>query len=169
MKAVPPQHYQGPGSLRLAGAEDLDALCALEQVCQPAPWSRGVFAHELDVACSTTWLLELQGELGPGGIDAVAFLVFWVVYDELHIVNVVTAPRARRRGIARSLLDAVLTLARSGELGEMSLVTLEVRETNTGARKLYADLNFEEIGRRPRYYRDSGEDAVVLALILDER
>ena len=49
----------------------------------------------------------------------------------------------------------------------LAYATLEVRESNTGARRLYADLGFRELGVRKRYYRDNGEDAVLLGLLLE--
>ncbi len=75
--------------------------------------------------------------------------------DEYEVLNLAVAPRYRRRGVARALLAAVIC---SGKW------FLEVRESNTAARRLYASAGFQEIGRRRGYYSNPREDAVQVAL-----
>ncbi|MCB9531081.1 MAG: ribosomal protein S18-alanine N-acetyltransferase [Myxococcales bacterium] len=144
--------------LRPAGTGDLDAIVAIERASQPSPWPRSLFEDELrrDVA-----------EVTVATVDAavVGFAVTWVVADEAHVLNVAVAPSARRRGVARSLV--VRAIERANAAGA-AYVMLEVRESNAAAISLYGALGFKEVGRRPRYYADNGETALVLGLMLSE-
>lgn len=79
--------------------------------------------------------------------------------DEAEILNLAVAPARHRGGIGRALVErALATLAGRGAWR----VFLEVREANAAARALYAALGFEEVGRRPEYYRRPVEDAIIL-------
>jgi ribosomal protein S18 acetylase RimI-like enzyme len=91
-----------------------------------------------------------------------AFLSVWHVADELHILNLVTHPEHRRRGLARALMNELLAYARSH--GARRLL-LEVRRSNDPALALYRSLSFVVVGVRARYYRDD-EDALEMALAL---
>lgn len=77
---------------------------------------------------------------------------------EWEIENIVVAPKVRRKGIGRQLVDALLAAA--GETNSES-VFLEVRESNAAARKLYESAGFQQNGRRKSYYSDPPEDAIL--------
>ncbi len=113
---------------------------------------------EAELARSYALLLvaRLEGEL-------VGFLLAWRAADELHLTDLGVTARARRRGIARALVGA---LCDAGREARSRVVLLEVRASGTPARALYLSLGFVELDRRPRYYSDTGEDAVVMALEL---
>jgi ribosomal-protein-alanine N-acetyltransferase len=83
------------------------------------------------------------------------------VLEEMHIINLAVHPEHRRKGIARRLLTEGLAQARA--LGA-ELAWLEVRPSNAPARVLYESFGFKEVGRRPRYYDDTNEDALLLTL-----
>jgi ribosomal-protein-alanine N-acetyltransferase len=122
------------------------------------PWTRSALLQELvPSSLRLPLVLELAGEV-------VGYLMAWRGADELHILNLAVAPERRRQGLAARLLDAALMLARRGGL---SAVTLEVRPGNEAARQLYRSFGFTEAGRRPGYYADTGEDALILTLDLD--
>ncbi len=89
---------------------------------------------------------------------AVAFLLVWAVADELQIVDIATAPDARRRGAASALLTALRDFAVSHGF---RCALLEVRASNSAALALYAAHGFETTRHRPKYYAD-GEDALEL-------
>jgi len=91
------------------------------------------------------------------------FLLAWRAADELHLTDLGVTARARRRGIARRLVEA---LRADGRERSARVVLLEVRESNAAARALYDALGFQELDRRKRYYSDTGEDAVVMQLEL---
>lgn len=95
---------------------------------------------------------------------AVAFLIAWHVADELHVLNIATCPRARRRGLATALMRRSLEYAQQQQV---RLILLEVRRSNRAAIRLYRKLGFTAMGVRPRYYSDNGEDAVEMVLTLD--
>jgi [ribosomal protein S18]-alanine N-acetyltransferase len=97
-----------------------------------------------------------------GGV-VVGFMLAWRAADELHLTDLGVSAPARRRGIARSLVEG---LRREGELTGARAILLEVRESNAPALALYRALGFGELDRRARYYTDTGEDAVVMQLQL---
>ena len=79
--------------------------------------------------------------------------------DEAEILNLGVAPAQRRRGLGRALVVRLMALL--ADRG-VRAVYLEVRESNDAARRLYQQLGFRDVGRRPGYYRRPVEDAVIL-------
>lgn len=138
---------------------DLDEVAALAASAFAQPWGREVFAEEL--ARSWSRLRALRAT--PGG-PICAFANFWLVRDEVHVLNLATAPAARRGGYARLLLEDLLGFARAHRARH---VTLEVRRGNAAAQRLYKTAGFAAIGVRPRYYAEDEEDAIVMLLTLD--
>jgi ribosomal-protein-alanine N-acetyltransferase len=90
-----------------------------------------------------------------------SMLVLWIIVDEAHIATIATHPKFRRRGLAKQILIHSLVSAR--EEGAQKAL-LEVRTRHVVAQKIYCDIGFVEVGRRPMYYRDNGEDAVLMTL-----
>ncbi|MFC1482382.1 ribosome biogenesis GTP-binding protein YihA/YsxC, partial [Myxococcota bacterium] len=91
----------GDASLRSAAATpaDLDDIMAIEEVSFSAPWSRGAIAEEIQRPWSIFRVLrDDEGRL-------LAYLNFWVIHAEIHLLNIATHPEHRRRGCARLLLD----------------------------------------------------------------
>ena len=95
--------------------------------------------------------------------DAIAGFVVARCGEEWEIENVVVEPMFRRRGIGRALIEELMRRARQGGAKD---VFLEVRESNAAARALYGKMGFREEGRRPRYYAQPEEDALLLRLVL---
>jgi [ribosomal protein S18]-alanine N-acetyltransferase len=91
------------------------------------------------------------------------FLLAWRAAEEVHLTDLGVRGDSRRRGIGRALVRALLDEAR---VAAARVVLLEVRASNAPALALYAGLGFIELDRRPRYYADTGEDAVVMQLAL---
>ena len=140
--------------------QHIDAVMEVERLAHKTPWARQVFVEELH----REWAhVDLVVAPQPGGERVCAFCNYWLVHDEVHILNVATHPDDRRKGHARRLLDHVLDFARRKGC---RFVTLEVRKSNTGAQTLYESLGFKPIGVRPHYYADDGEDAIVMMLDL---
>ncbi|MFO0613072.1 MAG: ribosomal protein S18-alanine N-acetyltransferase [Polyangiaceae bacterium] len=117
------------------------------------------FSSEAAKPWSRLWVARPQQRASPIG-----FLVSWHVADELHVLSVAVVESARRRGIGRALMEAALDYSRANAV---RLVLLEVRRTNRAAIRLYRSLSFSAMGVRPKYYADTGEDAVEMALSLD--
>jgi [ribosomal protein S18]-alanine N-acetyltransferase len=136
--------------------EDLDRFVEIEREGFLHPWSRELLARELSHAWSHV-LVALEQERREERI--VGYVVFWLVHDEVHVLNLGTAMAARRRGIGRALMEEAHTLGRSR--GAV-LSTLEVRRSNAAALALYGGLGYRQVGVRPNYYAEEGEDAIVM-------
>ena len=100
------------------------------------------------------------------GAEPVGFALAWHAADEVHLLDLAVDPAARRRGVGRELVRAVLSYATETRA---RLVLLEVRESNEGARALYRSLGFSENGVRRGYYSDNGEDAIEMCVELSEK
>ena len=96
----------------------------------------------------------------PSGHYLTGFAGFWVVADEAHITSIAARETYRQQGIGEMLIIAVTDLAR--EL-KTRFITLEVRASNTAARKLYLKHGFTEVGVRRGYYLDNREDAIIMS------
>lgn len=158
---IPDFALEGPFEARVATSEDVDLLVPVEQLSQSAPWTRRVFVREFGLDISQAWLVEWTDADAPWPVAA--YLVFWLVHDEIHVLNVVVHPEARRRGLARRMLE---NLIERGEEQGAAIVSLELRVGNDAARRLYESLGFVPIGARSNYYADNQEDAEVMALLL---
>lgn len=139
---------------QLAGG-DVTALAALEAASFPTPWS----AEQYDAmmrrgACTVFGAWH--------GVVLVGYIAVAVqaATGEMEVYNIAVATEYRRRGIGRKLLSLALEAAM---LNRVEQAFLEVRETNEPAIALYTELGFLQAGVRPKYYPDTGEDALVLA------
>lgn len=132
----------------------LDAVLAIDRLCFPAPWPEQAFRDEL---CRPWAHVEVLREAESGQV--VAFCNYWIVVDELQILTVAVHPEQRRRGHAARLVQHMLD---EGACAKVRIATLEVRASNEPAQALYRKLGFHDVGRRPRYYADNGEDAVLM-------
>jgi [ribosomal protein S18]-alanine N-acetyltransferase len=154
-----PQEHKHPFVIRQMTHEDMPAVIALEQAAFRNPWSPELLRRELDHDWSTILLVE---EPQPdGGRKLLGLAIFWIVQDEVHVLNVATAPEHRRRGVARAVMEEILA---RGRHRRCSLATLEVRRSNEAAIGLYRSLGFRSVGVRPNYYVDEKEDAIVMVL-----
>ncbi|MGE4427155.1 MAG: ribosomal protein S18-alanine N-acetyltransferase [Solirubrobacteraceae bacterium] len=138
---------------------DLPQVLSIERRSYPAPWSLAMFV--LEVAKPGGLCVVARGFATGRSAAAPAVIGYAVVsrYDDaFHVMNVCVEPNRRREGIARVLLDHVIREAG----GDDARLTLEVRPSNHGARALYDALGFISVGTRRRYYRDDGEDALIM-------
>jgi len=135
---------------------DLDEVMAIERASFPYPWSARFFLQELQVQCARSILAEISGQI-------IAYVLFWILPGTIDIHNIAVHTGFRRRGIARLLLEQVISEARSRGLHR---VTLEVRQSNLPAQRLYESLGFVRTGIRSGYYSDNGEDALAMTLEL---
>ena len=151
--ARPPQ-----ARMRVMREEDLDAVMAIERRAYEFPWTIGIFRDCLRAGYGA-WLLERPDRGDP---VLVGYGVLSVAAGEAHVLNLCTAPEARRSGHARRMLRE---LARQAQARGAQRLFLEVRPSNPHAVALYHDEGFNESGRRPRYYpaRGGREDAIVMA------
>lgn len=138
-----------------ARLQDLDAIMEIERRSFKAPWTRQVFQEELQ----RDWAhLEVVRERGG---EVLAFVNYWLVRDEVHVLNIASHPEARRQGHGDRLIRRVVDFARAHRA---RVVTLEVRRSNHAAIRLYRKYHFRPVGVRPNYYVEDGEDAIVMLL-----
>lgn len=130
----------------------VSAVAELEKLCFSAPWSERSIAAELNSEWSL-WLVEERNGV------AVAYVGSQSCPPEADVMNVAVSPDYRRQGIGESLMVALGEAL--GQKGIESL-TLEVRASNEGAIALYDRLGYAQVGRRPNYYTDPKEDALIM-------
>ena len=144
-------------TLRPMRPEDVAEVSRIEASAYEFPWTEGIFRDCLRAGYGC-WVLSRDAELLGYGVLSVAA-------GEAHVLNVCIAPRVQGEGHGRRLMKRLIDLAR---WHQAQRIFLEVRPSNPRAIRLYDDLGFNEIGRRPNYYpaRHGREDALVMALEL---
>jgi len=157
---------------------DVAEVMEIERVSFPSPWSARAYRYELQENNLSHYLVARPwgplAEKEPGfwvklwrslgvaaspGINILGYGGFWLLAGEAHISTIAVRPEWRRRGIGELLVVAMLE--RAVELGA-DLATLEVRVSNIAAQSLYQKYGFAKVGLRPHYYRDRGEDALIM-------
>lgn len=142
------------GPMRVA---DLDQVMAIERVSFRSPDSAKVFLEEM----ARDWA-HVDVVRDPER-RVVAFSNYWVVADEVHVLNLATHPGERRAGHASRLLAHIIDVGRERKC---RVATLEVRRSNAAALRLYRRFGFRAVGVRPNYYAEDQEDAIVMLLDL---
>ena len=150
--------------MRAVLESDLAAVVEIERASFADPWSHQSFALSIEPQRMRFLVAEegtaaLIGSAPSGAGRILGYVVALLLSDEAEIANLAVAPWGRRRGVGGLLLDRM-----SADLegaGVRSLY-LDVRESNAGARALYASRSFLEVGRRRGYYRHPTEDALLL-------
>ena len=137
-------------------ADHVAQVAALERLCFADPWSEKSIASELNNPLAL-WLVAVEGD------SVVGYIGSQTVLDESDMMNVAVHPDHRRRGVAEALVTALSDALKAR--GSVSL-TLEVRASNEPAKALYEKLGFALAGRRPNYYRNPREDALILRKML---
>ena len=143
-------------TIRELGYSDLPQVIAIERRAFPTPWSLAMFVLELSKP-SSICLAAAQ----PIDGTLQGYLICSRYADVWHLMNIAVDPGLRRRGIATALLETLLERA-----GLDQEYTLEVRPNNDPAIKLYERFAFRRAGTRPRYYQDTGEDALIMWRVL---
>ena len=139
---------------------DVGKVAELERSIFPDPWPEIAFNREIDEE-RTSWP---RVAVDPNTGDVLAYLVGWFIADEAHLANIAVSPRARRQGLAQRLLDELVD---EGRRRASRFILLEVRRSNRAAKAFYGKNGFQSISIRPRYYRDNGEDAIVMVKPLE--
>ena len=141
-----------PPALRRFRHDDVPAVTEIERRVFSDPWSEAFFHGELDQAQVHARIAEVGGELA-------GYSLAWLGAGEGHLGNLAVVESMRRRGVARALIEELLAHARSAGVRRL---TLEVRVSNFAAQGLYREHGFRLVGLRRGYYRDRGEDALVM-------
>lgn len=143
--------------VRQARLTDVKSIWEIERLSFTCPWSFWAFLAELGYSQSA---ILVAGPAPPQAWKTLGYLIYWVVAGEMHIMNLAVHPGYRRQGIATALLQEGLRHARARGA---AVAWLEVRPSNVAALALYASFGFQQVGRRPRYYADNQEDALLMA------
>ncbi|MBM7624048.1 ribosomal protein S18-alanine N-acetyltransferase [Sporohalobacter salinus] len=146
-------------SLRSMLITDLKEVLKIERQSFSSPWSFESFKKELIENQFARYLVLKREE------EIIGYIGVWIFLTEAHITNLAIDPAYRRQGLAKYLLDKFFINFLAPRISE---VTLEVRESNQAARKLYLDYGFEELGIKKDYYQDNQEDAVIMHKVLDK-
>ena len=134
--------------------DDIDQIMEIENVSFLTPWHEKIFEMELKKPRTLHSVCKKNDKV-------VGYLVSWMLYDEIHILNVAVHPDCRRNGIAEKLID--YTINHFAYKGAITVI-LEVRTSNKAAQNLYEKLGFKTLRARKNYYADTGEDALVMML-----
>ena len=139
---------------------DVQGVAAVEEDVFTTAWSLEMFAAEMNNTL-TTYLLVCMDE------EIIGFAGFWLVVDEAQVTNIAIKQDWQSRGYGRVLVSRLMQEARNK--GALT-ISLEVRESNKRARKLYEKLGFKEAGIRSGYYLDNRENAIwmVCDLLVDQ-
>ncbi|MDQ4071824.1 MAG: ribosomal protein S18-alanine N-acetyltransferase [Actinomycetota bacterium] len=138
-------------TIRRLSLADLSQVMVIERRAFTAPWSLAMFGLELSKP-SGICLAALRGRRLVGYLVCSRYDTVW------HLMNIAVEPEHRRTGVATALLAALF--ARADRPGQR--YTLEVRPSNLAAVAMYERLGFSSAGRRPGYYHDNREDALIM-------
>ncbi len=153
-----------PYSLRPMTVDDIPAVLEIDRLSFPSPATAQLYQNELtDNRLAHYQVLVRRGAAGE---TLAGYAGFWLIADEVHVSTIAVHPDERGRGRGEwLLLNLLLEACRLDPL----LVTLEVRTSNATAQGLYRKYRFREVGRRRRYYHDTGEDALLMTVDFAEQ
>ncbi|MEN6489758.1 MAG: ribosomal protein S18-alanine N-acetyltransferase [Smithella sp.] len=140
----------------LMSKKDLPEILAIEKESYTSPWTEGMFLDELKVAHAQCLVARLSHDNKStiGG-----YMIFWIIADEAHLHNIAVKKEFRRQGLAHGFMNIMREISKQAGVKSQ---TLEVRESNAGAINLYRRCGFVVKGRRPLYYTDTHEDALIM-------
>ena len=138
--------------IRKMKLEDVPQVAAIERLCFSAPWNENMIISSWESRLSCWLIAEIDGCVaGYVGSEA--------VLDSADMMNIAVAPEYRKRGIAEALIKALVEHLQQRDI---LFLLLEVRVSNAPAIALYNKICFEQVGRRPKYYTNPREDALIL-------
>jgi ribosomal-protein-alanine N-acetyltransferase len=135
--------------------DHLSELLELDQACFNGLWTLDGYRRELESPNS-----HFLGLFSPfSQSELLGMGCFWSILEEAHITILAVHPEYQGQGLGQALLYSLLKTASDRGLER---ATLEVRASNLGAISLYQKFGFKTAGKRPRYYKDNDEDALIL-------
>ncbi len=151
-----------PYEIRSATPDDVTEILRIEEACFSAPWTRKMVEAELTGNPFARFLVVKEtfpGQSAPASV--IAYLCYWIVFEELRLMNLAVIASKRRTGIAKQL---VTTALQQGLSQAATRAVLEVRSSNLAAQRLYAGFGFQRTSVRKQYYTNPVEDAVLMEL-----
>ncbi len=143
-------------AVRKMTMQDVPAVSQIDRLSFSLPWPEHSFQYEVgENRVARCFVAETEDR------RIAAMIVSWIIVDEMHIATIATHPDFRRQGIGERILREAL---QDGRDAGAHLAFLEVRATNEPAQAMYRKFGFRVSGKRPRYYRDNGEDAILMTL-----
>lgn len=130
---------------------DLESVLSIEQASFSHPWRYEHFLHELSSPHSFPLVAVTEGAV-------CGYVCLMSLFEEAQILDIVVAPHLRGLGIARTLLERAIAIAREKHA---EIMMLEVRASNRAAIALYERFGFSRTGIRPKYY-ENAEDALLM-------
>jgi len=137
--------------------KNIDDIHSIEEKSFKTPWSKQEFINETKNDLAKYFCLYIDEKIA-------GYIGVWQIFDEGHITNVAVAPELRGNGYGSMLLEKLVSYA---EEKNFSLLTLEVRTSNTPAINLYKKYDFIEVGLRKKYYENT-EDAILMTKHFEE-
>jgi ribosomal-protein-alanine N-acetyltransferase len=148
--------------IRPASLESLSEILAVEEACFSAPWTRKMLEGELSGNPFAHFLVARRRREEEASKQAIlGYLCYWIVFEEVRLMNLAVIESMRHRGIARSLVSTAL---QTGVSQSAHRAVLEVRASNRAAQALYQGFGFSQTAVRPKYYTNPVEDAVLMEL-----
>ena len=132
--------------------DHVEQIVELEKLCFSDPWSVRSVAYELTNPLSL-WIVAVDGTKVVGYVGSQS------VMGEADMMNLAVAPEYRRGGVGQKLVESLVSALAARDVHSL---TLEVRASNDPAISLYGKMGFQQVGRRPNYYRNPKEDALIL-------
>lgn len=136
---------------------DLDVVMSIEEKIYTMPWKRPMFLSEL----KNNPYSNLFTVLDQDKEEVIGYVCFWIIMDELHLLNLSIHPVHQRKGVGSQLAAWVIQQGRERAVRRASL---EVRASNIPAIGLYKKMGFKVVAVRPGYYRDPREDGLIMVL-----
>ena len=134
--------------------QHLDGVVNIENICFAHPWSKADLERQLNLDTSHFAVATVDEKV-------VGYMGLQLFSGEGYVTNVAVLPEYRRQGIAKMLIEKQMQ-------NEMSFITLEVRESNLPAIKLYESCGFENVGIRPKFYSNPTENAIIMTKYFTE-
>lgn len=145
---------QNEFNIRLASEADFFEISKIEKQCFSLPWSKNAVSQFAKSPNNIIIVCEKSGEI-------CGYITASIVIDEVQIANVAVKENFRNMHIASFLLQKLIDISKGKNCIS---VTLEVRQSNIPAIKLYEKFGFSKVGERKNFYKNPTENAYLLTL-----
>jgi len=135
---------------------DLPDVHMLESICEPTPWSVNSLRYEINNKESILKVAVRDDKI-------IGYVCIRTLLDITHVMKINVLPENRRNGIGSALFSESLNQLRLNK-PDVKSITLEVRDSNSAATKLYNNFGFRKTGSRRNYYKNPLEDGIVMQL-----